>query len=326
MTSLKKILATGALLFAPLAMMQSAMAEFPDKPLKIVVPYSTGGSSDSIGRLVADNLSKELGQPVIIENKPGAGSMIGTAYAADQAPDGYTLLLVDVPFTIVPSLYKNNIKYNAREAFSPIALVGESPMYLFVNTNIKAKNPQQLADLAKAEPDTLTIGSGGNGSFSHLLAELYMRESGIKLIHVPYKSSGASITDLAGGQIDAGFGSLASASALYHAGKVVPIGVSSAERHPDTPDVPTFKESGYESMSIPSWWGLVVPANTPEDVKTKLTNAMLKGLQDPVLAQRLRPLGVDIPEKADPATMAKMIDEDLSRWEDVITSANIVLN
>ncbi len=326
MKSLRKIFTASVLLCAPLAMMKPAMAEFPDKPIKIVVPYSTGGSSDSIGRLVADQLSKELGQPVIIENKPGAGSMIGTGYAAEEVPDGYTLLLVDVPFTIVPTLYKDRIRYNARETFAPIALVGESPMYLFVNANVKAKTPKELAELAKAAPGTITIGSGGNGSFSHLLAELFMRESGTQLLHVPYKSSGASVTDLAGGQIDAGFGSLASAAALYHAGKVVPIGVSSAERHADTPDVPTFKESGFGSMTIPSWWGLVVPAKTPEDVRAKLSEAVLNGLKNPLLQKRLSSLGVDVPNKADPTTMAQVIDKDLNRWEDVISSANIVLN
>lgn len=326
MTNVRKIIATAVMLCTPLAMVAPANAAFPDQPIKIVVPYSTGGSSDNIARLVADMLSKDLGQPVLVENKPGAGSMIGTAYAAKETPDGYTMLLVDVPFTIVPALYQDRIDYDVKKDFAPIGLVGQSPMYLFVSSDFKAKTLQELAGRAKAAPGTVTIGSGGNGSFSHLLAELFMRESGTKLVHVPYKGAAAAITDLAGGQIDASFSSMPSAAAIYKTGKIVPIGISSPARHPDTPNVSTFKESGFESMTISSWWGLVVPAKTPDEVRSKLSKALLTVLKDKKLQERLGHLGVDVPEQADPETMSQVLNESLDRWDGLIRSANIKLN
>lgn len=322
----KKFAAALALPCALLGHATPAMAAFPEKPLKIVVPYSTGGSSDNIGRLVADLLSRELGQPVVVENKTGAGSMIGTAYVMEQPADGYTLLLADVPFTIVPTLYKDRIKYDAKKDFAPIALIGQSPMYLFVNTEFKARTPQELAAMAKQAPRTITIGSGGNGSFTHLMAELFMQESGTELVHVPYKGAAASMNDLAGGQINASFSTMPSAAAIYQAGKVVPIGISAPERHPDTPNVPTFKESGFDSMTIQSWWGLMVPAKTPEATRSKLSAAVMKVLKNEALQERLNRLGVAVPEKTDPETMSRFLQEDFQRWEGVIRSANITLN
>ena len=326
MASLKKLIAALAVPCTLAAVVAPANAAFPEKPLKIVVPYSTGGSSDSIARIVADPLSKELGQAVVVENRPGAGSMIGTSYVAEQDADGYTLLLADVPFTIVPALYSDRIKYDAKKDFVPVSLVGQSAMYLFVNNEFPAANVQELVEQARKRPGAVTIGSGGNGSFTHLLAELLMQASDTKFVHVPYKGAAASLNDLAGGQIDASFASMPSAAAIYAAGKVRPIGASTPERHRDTPDVPTFKESGYDSLSIQSWWGLTVPAGTPEDVRARLSEAVVKVMQDPKLHERLSRLGVDVPSDTTPEAMSRFLQEDFKRWEELVSSTGIELN
>lgn len=326
MKKLKQVISMVAFSLAMGISATSVSAAYPDKPIRIVVPYSTGGSSDLMARMIGDFLSKEIGQPVVVENRTGAGSMIGTAFVADSAPDGYTLLLADVPFTIVPSLYVGRIKYDAKKDFAPISLLGTSPMYLFIHPDFMGKSPQELSKLAKQSPGKITIGSGGNGSFTHMMAELFMRETGTKLVHVPYKGAAAAMQDLAGGQINVSFSTMPSAAAFYQSGKVVPIATSSPERHPDTPNVPTLKESGFEGMTIQSWWGLMVPAKTPIEIRTKLNEAMSKVLKEPVIKERMSRLGVDVAKQTDSATLQRFLEEDLTRWNRLVREANISLN
>lgn len=326
MKNLKKLISMAAFSVAIGISATSVFAAYPDKPIKIVVPYSTGGSSDLMARMIGDFLSKELGQSVIVENRAGAGSMIGTAYVAESAPDGYTMLLADVPFTIVPSLYAGRIKYDAKKDFAPVTLLGTSPMYLFIHPDFKGKNPEELAKLAKQSPGTITIGSGGNGSFTHMMAELFMRETKTKLVHVPYKGAAAAMQDLAGGQINVSFSTMPSAAAFFQAGKVVPIATSSPIRHRDTPNVPTLKESGFEGMTIQSWWGLMVPAQTPLDIRNKLNKALSKVLKEPVIKERMSRLGVDVTEQTDSQTLQRFLDEDFMRWNRLVREANISLN
>jgi tripartite-type tricarboxylate transporter receptor subunit TctC len=303
----------------------AAHAEYPDKVIKIVVPYTAGGSSDVIARALSDVLSIELNQSVIVEDRPGAGSMIGTAYVASEKPDGYTLLLADVPFTIVPALYRDRIRYNAAKDFAPIALVGESPAYLFVTPTFPGKTVADLVNAAKAKPGTISIGSGGNGSLTHLLAELFMINTGTQMTHVPYKGAGASITDLAGGQIQASFTTMATASALYQGGKIRALAVSSPKRHKDTPDVPTFQELGVPNMTVQSWWGLVAPSGTPTAVLQKLDVAMAKVMQSPKVASRLANVGVDMPPDSSAAAFQTLLTADFARWNDVVERAHIKL-
>jgi tripartite-type tricarboxylate transporter receptor subunit TctC len=303
----------------------AAHAEYPDKVIKIVVPYTAGGSSDVIARALSDVLSTALNQSVIVEDRPGAGSMIGTAYVASEKPDGYTLLLADVPFTIVPALYRDRIRYDAAKDFAPIALVGESPAYLFVTPTFPGKTVDDLIKAAKAKPGTISIGSGGNGSLTHLLAELFMINTGTQMTHVPYKGAGASITDLAGGQIQASFTTMATASALYQGGKIRALAVSSPTRHKDTPGVPTFQELGVPNMTVQSWWGLVAPSGTPAPVLQKLDAAMAKVMQSPKVASRLANVGVDTPTDTSAAAFQTLLTADFARWKDVVERAHIKL-
>lgn len=298
---------------------------FPQKPVRIVVPYVAGGSSDVIARAIGDELGKALGQAVVVENRPGAGSLLGTQYAAREAADGHTLLLADVPFTIVPALYRERARYDASKDFVPIALLGVAPMYLFVSPTFAARNPADLARMAKAEPDAVSIGSGGNGSLTHLMAELFMVNTGTKLSHIPYKGAAASITDLAAGQINASFSTMASASALHQAGKIRAIAVSGSQRHKDTPAVPTFQESGIPNMTVESWWGLLAPAGASQAVRDTLASAMRKVMQSPAVKARIAAVGVGEPADHGPAALQKLIQADLARWQDVIRRADIRL-
>jgi tripartite-type tricarboxylate transporter receptor subunit TctC len=323
MTSWKPLAAVFTLAAATIATTAPAAAAYPDQPIKIVVPYTAGGSSDVIARAISDELSAELGQSVIVENRAGAGSMIGTAYVAAEKADGYTLLLADVPFTIVPALYGDRIKYKPRTDFTAVSLLGVSPMYLFVNPSFPAKSVKELVDMALAKPGSVSIGSGGNGSLTHLMAALFMLNTGTKLVHIPYKGASASVNDLAGGQIDASFTTMPSATALYQAGRVRPLAVSSPQRQKETPDVPTFDEAGVANMTVQSWWGLVAPARTPAPVLEKLNAAMAKVMQSPKVVGRLSSVGVNLPSDTSAAALQKLLAADFTRWDEVVKRAGI---
>lgn len=300
-----------------------ASAAYPDKPIKLVVPYAAGGSSDVVARAISDQLSAALGASVVVENRSGAGSMIGTAYVANEVPDGYTLLLADVPFTIVPALYKDRVKYDARRDFAPLTLLGLSPMYLFVNPAFEAQDVSALVKAAMAKPASISIGSGGNGSLTHLMAELFMQTTKTRLVHIPYKGASASVNDLAGGQIQTSFTTMPTAVALYQGGKIKPLAVSSPARHPDTPDVPTFQELGYPGLTVQSWWGLVAPAGTPKAVQDKISAAMTKVMQSEPVKQRLSSVGMSLPPDTSAAALQTLLDQDFARWADVVQRGNI---
>ncbi|OZI64100.1 Bug family tripartite tricarboxylate transporter substrate binding protein [Bordetella genomosp. 1] len=306
-----------------LAAAAPAQAAYPEKPVRIIVPYAAGGSSDVLARGISDQLAKELGQPVVVENRAGAGSMIGTAYVAGEAADGYALLLADVPFTIVPALYGDRVKYDARKDFAPISLLGVSPMYLFVNPNFDAKTVPALVAAAKEKPASISIGSGGNGSLTHLMAELFMQNTATKLVHIPYKGASASVNDLAGGQIETSFTTMPTAAALFQGGKITPIAVSSPERMKETPNVPTFKELNVPNMTVQSWWGLMAPAGTPADVQARLEAAMKTVMQAGPVQQRLVSVGVSAPADTSAAALKRLLAEDFTRWQDVVKRADI---
>jgi tripartite-type tricarboxylate transporter receptor subunit TctC len=296
---------------------------YPSQPVRIVVPYSPGGSSDVLARAIGDELGKALGQAVIVDNRPGAGSMLGTQFVAGEKADGHTLLLADVPFAIVPALYRERARYNVERDFAPVALLGVSPAYLFVNADAPQRSAAEFVQAAKAAPATISIGSGGNGSLTHMMAELFMGSTGAQLVHVPYKGAGAAITDLAAGQIQSGFTTMASASGLYRAGKLRALAVTSPERQKDTPDVPTFAERGIANMTVQSWWGLVVPAGTSAEVRQRLSDAMRQVMQVPAVRARFATAGVDVPADTGAAALQKYVQEDLARWREVVQRADI---
>lgn len=301
----------------------SAQPVFPEKPIRIIVPYSTGGSSDQLARTIGDAMAADLGQPVIVENRVGAGSMIGTAHAANQPADGYTLLLADVPFTIVAALYAGRLKYDPRKDLIPVALLGESPMHLFVTAGSKAGSLSDVLRAAKERPGQVTIGSGGNGSLTHLMAELLMLNAGIRLAHVPYKGAAAAMSDLAGGQVEASFSSMASAIAVFNAGKVRPVAVSAPMREATHPQVPTFRELGLDRMTVQNWWGVMLPSGTPADRLQRLEQSLVKIVASPAFAQRIAASGISLPQTAAREHFAKLLEEDFARWQDLVARADI---
>lgn len=314
-------------LLAPLAFTSAmAQADYPNKPVRIIVPYSAGGSSDVVARAISEEMGKALGQPVVVENKAGAGSLLGIQYVAGEAADGYTLVLADVPFTIVPALYRERARYDATKDFAPIALLSVAPMYLFVGPNGKAKTTQDVVAMAKARPDSVSIGSGGNGSLTHLMAELLMINAGIRMTHVPYKGAAASVTDLAANQLDVSFTTMASATSLMQAGKIRPIGVSGAQRSKEAPGVPTFQEAGVPNMVVESWWGLLAPAGVSPSVLNKLTEATRKALQAPAVKARMAAVGMTEPADMGPQALSAMVKTDLARWQAVIQRSGIKLD
>jgi len=311
---------------AVLALTVAAHAAFPDKPVHIVVPYAPGGSSDVIARALSEDLARELGQPVIVDNRAGAGSLIGTQFVAGEAPTGYTLLLADVPFTIAPALYRERARYKAETSFTPVALLGVAPMYLFVNQASPVRTAADLVRQARSSAGKVSIASGGNGSLTHLMAELFMIQTGAQLVHVPYKGAGPALTDLAAGQVQTSFTTMPTATALYQAGRVRPIGVSSPERARETPDVPTFKELGWPELSVQSWWGLMAPAGTPSEVVKRVGDSIQKVLREPKVRARLQTVGLTIPEATGAAVLQKLVATDAARWQDVVQRATITVD
>ena len=301
----------------------AASAAYPEQPIRIVAPYAAGGSSDVIARALGDALGQELGQPVVVENRPGAGSMIGTQYVAGEPPNGYTLLIVDVPFTIVPALYKARARYNVEKDFAPLVLLGLAPTYLFVHPTFPATNVAALVKLAKAGPNTVSIGSGGNGSLTHLMAELFMINTGAQLVHVPYKGASAAVLDLAAGQLQASFTTMPTASALYQAGKLKPIAVGSPRRTRELPEVPTLQESGVANMNVESWWGLTAVSGTSPAILARLREAMAKVIKLPGVRTRMEGTGVSIPEDTSAGVLQQLIRTDVARWQEVVQGANI---
>jgi tripartite-type tricarboxylate transporter receptor subunit TctC len=249
--------------------------------------------------------------------------MIGTQYVAGEPANGYTLLLVDVPFTIVPALYKARVKYNVEKDFAPIGLLGLAPTYLFVHPSFPGTNVAALVQMAKAKPATVSIGSGGNGSLTHLMAELFMINTGTQLVHIPYKGASAAVLDLAAGQLQASFTTMPTASALYQAGKLKPLAVGSARRTRELPDVPTFQESGVPNMNVESWWGLVAASATPPAILNRLREAMAKVIKLPGVRARMEGTGVSIPEDTSAGALQQHIRTDSARWQEVIQRANI---
>ena len=312
----RRFVLSACLLAAP----ATALAAWPAQPLRIVVPYSAGGSSDLIARALATEMGQELGQSVVVDNKPGASAMLGAELVARAAPDGYTLLLADMPHVINGSLYKT--RYDAIKDFSAIGLVGTTPLVLVVNPKLPAKTLQEYQALAKAQPGRLNLASGGNGTTTHLMGELMKQRLGLFITHIPYKGSGQAMGDVVSGQIEGTFATAPGAVGYVKAGTLRALAVTSEKRMPVLPDVPTFEESGVSGLTVTHWFGLLGPARLPAEVQTALQQALARALTKPALQQRFAAMAVDIT----PATSAQFVqrmEADSARWAKVIQDAKI---
>jgi tripartite-type tricarboxylate transporter receptor subunit TctC len=284
----------------------------------MIVPYAAGGSSDVLARLIGVPLSKSLGQQIVIDNRAGAGSRLGIELAARAAPDGYTLLLADMPHTIIPAVQKG-VQYDPVRDFTPIALIGTASMFFFIHPAVKADTIGDFITLAKARPDRITIASGGIGSATHLTAELFQAKAGIKLVHVPFRGAGPAMNDLVAGHVQSGFTTLATASSALDRVRV--LAVASATRSPLQQKVATFREAGID-LVVEHWWGVLAPAGMPADVAGRLTADLGAILDSQDFAAHLVPLGVT-PSHTTPAQFRALIESDTARWAEIVKSVGI---
>ena len=294
---------------------------FPSKAVRLVVPFAAGGSTDIISRTLGQKLSEMWGQPVVIDNRPGGSTIIGTDVVAKSAPDGYTLLVTPASFTIVPSLI-DKLPYDPAKDFEPITLINTTPLVVVVNLSVPAKSIQELIALAKARPGALNFGSSGSGGSNHLAGELFNAMAGVKMVHVPYKGNAPALTDLVGGHVDLLFNGLTSALPLIKAGKLRPLAVTSLARSGALPDIPTLDELGLKGFQAVAWNGLSAPARTPKDVIGRINADVLKVIRSPEFVEHLKAEGSD-PVGNSPEQFAAFLREETAKWSKVIKFANI---
>ena len=286
---------------------------WPAKPVRWIAPYPPGGSSDLVARAIGNRLAEQLGQPVLIDNRPGAGGSLGTEIAARSAPDGYTLLLANIaPLAINPHIYPK-LGYDVMRDFEAVTLLATGPTLLVVGPSLPVKNVQELIALAKAKPGAIKYGTGGSGTPAHLTTELLRLMTGIDLLHVPYKGTGQSVTDLLGGQIDFVFASPPVAAAHVKSGKLRALAASSAKRTPLAPDIPTVAESGVPGFDMVTWWGAVVPAKTPAPIIDRLNAMLRKSLDFADTQERFAALGIDV-QSSTPAAFRSFMAAELARY------------
>jgi tripartite-type tricarboxylate transporter receptor subunit TctC len=301
----------------------SAQAQpFPNRPIKIVVPYSAGGSSDSTARLVAEGLTARFGHQVIVENRPGAAGNIGTQAVAQAKPDGYTLLLgYDGTLTINPWVYAKN-PFDPIKDFAPVTKVVDSTLLLIANPALPANSVKDLIALAKSAPGTLSYGTSGIGSTPHLATELMNLQFGIDLRHIPYSGGSAAMPALMGNHIQLVYTAVGTAGSFVKSGKVKALGVSSARRSAALPEVPTFSEAGVPGFELTSWFGILAPAKTPPAIVEQLRNEIKAVIETPAIRDKLIALGLD-PVGGTPAEFGAQIRDDLARWEAVVKRTRI---
>jgi len=290
----------------------ASAGDFPNRPIRIVVPFSAGGATDVIARVVGQKVSEQLGQPVVIDNKAGANGNIGAVAVARAAPDGYTLLMATSSHAINATLYRK-LDYKLTSDFAALSNLASVPLLLVVHPSVPAKSPAELASYAKAEGGKVNFASGGTGTAAHLAGEQFNTLAGVRMMHVPYKGGALAQNDLVGGQVQAMFANLPEALPQVQAGRLRPLAVTGGTRRANLPDVPTFAEAGYPKLDARSWFGLFAPAATPAPVAAKLSSAIAKAVADPAVQARLKELGAD-PVGDSQEAFQKFVGQEVARW------------
>ena len=318
------VLIFGALLGCmPLAICPIAKAAYPDRPIKVIVPFAPGGGTDLVARTIALTMTEELRQPIVIDNKPGGSTVVGTDALAKSPPDGYTLVVATFAHAVNPSL-KTKLPYSQDKDFAPVILVGVSPNVVVVSANSPYKTFSEFLAAAKANPGKLSYASQGGGTSAHLAGELFNSMTGAKLIHVPYKGAGPALTDVIGGQVDVMFATASAVGSLVDGGKLRALAVTTPARSP-SPQLsmlPTVAESGVPGYSAGSWYGYFAPAGTPTDVINKLNTSIKKASQSPAFKARVEGEGLVI-RAGSPEDFGKFVKAEELRWRTVIKDANI---
>lgn len=308
--------ALAALLFA----LQANAQAWPAKPVKIVAPFAPGGSADTLGRLIAQKLTEQLKENFVVENRPGAGGAVGSDLVAKAAPDGYTLVVSGIASHVIAPLLPHGTAYDPMKDFTHIALLGGPPAVFAVNPSLPARTLKDFVALAKAQPGKLTYGSPGNGTQGQLVAELFKQVAGIDVVHVPYKGASAAVADLIGGQISSVSTTLTTASGAIKGGRARPLGLTSAERLPDYPGIPTFAEQGYPDLVAIVWFSLSGPAGMPPEIVNRLNAEVLRALETSDVRERVRHDGI-LPNRLDAKAFTAFVADELRRWGPIVRAS-----
>ncbi|MDN8615499.1 tripartite tricarboxylate transporter substrate binding protein [Variovorax ginsengisoli] len=304
-----------------LAVSTAALAAFPDKPIKIVIGFPAGGPLDQHARLLTDRLQAVLGQPLIVDYKPGAGGSVGAEAVAKSAPDGYTLMLANTGVAVINGALYAKLPYDTLRDFTPIARTAMQPLALLVTPKLPVQNLRQFVDYARARPGQLNYGSAGNGGISHLVPEMFKSATGIFMVHIPYRGSAPAFTDLMGGQVQFMAESIPQAANYHKQGKVRALAVTSAARNPALPEVPTVIEAGIKGFEVVGFYGFLAPAGTPKDVVAKLSDAFRQVLTSPEVRERMVSQGAD-PAFLGSEDFAKFLAAETPRWDKAVKASD----
>jgi len=313
------------LLLLCLAAVPAAAADYPSRAIKMVVPFAPGGGTDVLGRIIAQRLAEKWGQPVVVENQPGASGGIGTKAAAKADPDGYTLLMASTGALMAASAaLAPEGHFDVTKFFAPITVVAAPPYLLVVYPAVQANSVAELIKLADAKPKALSFGSSGIGAASHLSGALFEKDAKIEMLHVPYKGTSPAVTDLLGGRIDMMFSPSTTVQAFVAAGKLKALATTGAKRSKFFPDVPTVAEGGLPGYASVGWFGLLAPAHTPKEIVDKLNAAVVAIMAEKDVVEHMAKLGAE-PEPQTPDEFARYINEDVAKWSALVTEQNIVI-
>jgi tripartite-type tricarboxylate transporter receptor subunit TctC len=312
-------LGLGAIVAPGLARAQPA--DWPARPIRFILPFPPGGGTDILGRLIAERLTAGLGQPVVTENRGGAGGNVGAEAAAKSPPDGYTIVLVAPSLAISPSLY-SKLNYDPVKDFAPVSLVATVPNVMITNPSVPAATLKEFIALAKSKPGEMNFGSGGSGTSNHLAGELFNIVAGVKLVHVPYKGVNLAMQDVLSGRVQLVFIGIPAAAPHIKAGKLRALALASAQRSAVLPDVPTADEAGLPKFEVTTWYGILAPAGTPRPVVARLNGELGKIMHSPELKDRLEALATD-PLTSTPEEFADLIRREIAKWSEVVREAGL---
>jgi len=320
MRNRRSILLAAAGLLVACSTAAFAQSDYPNRPIRLIIPFPAGGSNDIVGRAIATQMSEKLGKQVVVDNRTGAGGVIGTELASKEKPDGYTILVISIAHSVNPWLYK--LPYDPIKAFAPIGIMGTGTNVLTVHPSLPANSLKDLLQMAKEKPGELTYASAGIGTFQHLGAELFKLEAKVDLLHVPFRGGGPALTDVLGGHNKIMFSSLVQAVPHIKSGRLRALGTGGKERVPALADIPTISDAGVPGYEALNWWGLLAPAGTPEPIIARLHKALTEAQDTPEIQSQFEKEGAAT-RKMQPNEFGKFIESEMKKWERVVREGGI---